>query len=205
MAKILMDEEWVCVRSEFASPEDSKALILGFQQVLGRTSGPDWGGAVRQLPNRTELACRFFEDAQLPDAAARVSELRARMLRQIRDHFAARCYPDLTLMSEMRIGDAHALHADAERQSLDGSWGENHTYWRTYVGLLYLNTSGTDYTGGVLRLPSVGMEIVPRTGLLVAFPCGRRYEHEVTPIISGSRFSIALWTSGDESRTEPWI
>lgn len=103
---------------------------------------------------------------------------------------------DSTTVMALREGGAQPLHADAEKQ-VDGVWQENHCPWRTHVALLYLNTSGEDYEGGVLNLPTQGVRIEPVAGLLVAFPATHEYVHEVTEVVNGVRYSLAVWMRND--------
>src|SRR5215207_8119623 len=86
----------------------------------------------------------------------------------------------------------------------DGRWVPNHTPWRAYTAMLYLNTSGVDYEGGPLRFPELGPEIVPRAGLLVGFPCGQQYQHEVTAVRQGSRYAISMRMTRDPAHAEDW-
>jgi predicted 2-oxoglutarate/Fe(II)-dependent dioxygenase YbiX len=119
-----------------------------------------------------------------------------------RNSFAAPdILPEWTLFAEMRVGDSRPLHADAARQTSDG-WEENHTPWRTHVGLLYLNSAGVDFQGGNLLLPEISRTILPSSGLFVAFPSGRNHQHRVTTIESGTRLSFVVWSTGDASRCE---
>ena len=153
---------------------------------------------------RTEVRCRAL-DALLPDKfGARLRTVRARAVARMKHFYAVPdAQPDLTLMSGMRVGDTHPLHADAEQRTPQG-WGPNHTSWRTHVGLLYLNTSGVDYEGGLLRLPALGRTISPVAGMFVAFPSDRAHEHEVTRIDTGERLSLAVWLTGDPAHAERW-
>ena len=158
----------------------------------------------RLLSSRDEVSLRsgqlFCERA----AAERLRNLRDRAVATIKERFQTPFeLPELSLVTEMRMGDSHPLHADAEVKTPQG-WRPNHTGWRTRVGLIYLNTSGIDYQGGLLRFPKLGRTISPRAGMLVAFPAGRRHLHEVTPVETGVRRSLAIWLTADPARAEQW-
>jgi predicted 2-oxoglutarate/Fe(II)-dependent dioxygenase YbiX len=127
-----------------------------------------------------------------------VTLVRDRVVAAMARFFGVHAWPDLTLLSEMRIGDCHPLHADAELQTADG-WVPNHTSWRSHVGLLYLNSIGDDYRGGMLHLPTIGLTIEPLCGLLVAFPSGSRFVHEVTKVEAGRRMSMAIWLTTESA------
>jgi 2OG-Fe(II) oxygenase superfamily len=111
---------------------------------------------------------------------------------------------EFTLYSEMRTGDSHPLHADAETVVSEGRWRPNHTPWRHSVALLYLNTCGLDFGGGVLVLPYLRKRIPPRVGTMVGFPATHDYCHEVTPIEWGTRRTLAMWMTTDPDFREDW-
>jgi predicted 2-oxoglutarate/Fe(II)-dependent dioxygenase YbiX len=113
-------------------------------------------------------------------------------------------YIDLTLVTEMQVGDCHPLHADSEQLDEHDCWVRNHTWWRRYTAILYLNTNGVDYHGGVLCFPEAGVEITPKAGLLIAFPSGRLYRHTVTPVDLGRRYSMAVWITDNHNYIEHW-
>jgi hypothetical protein len=46
--------------------------------------------------------------------------------------------------------------------------------------------------------------VVPETGELAGFGCGHRYQHEVTEIAAGLRYSISMWMTADTDRAEIW-
>ena len=70
-----------------------------------------------------------------------------------------------------------------------GSW-RWHTPQRDYSALVYLNDN---FTGGELVFPDVDVVIIPRAGLLVAFPSNHKCVHAVPKILSEKRYSIPVW------------
>lgn len=187
-------------------PHDRCAeIVAGFQAVAADPIANSEPAAIRRHPQRTEISARAVRDRLGADVERRVAETRQRILREVRAFF--RVPPlviDLTLLSEMREGDSHILHADNCRRNQSGGWEANHTPWREYAALLYLNTNGRDYDGGELSFPASGELIAPRAGTLVAFSCGREREHEVVPIRRGSRHSMSIWMTTDSSYAEAW-
>ncbi len=104
------------------------------------------------------------------------------------DAFSEPLSVECWILSSMRDGAEHTPHADAELA--DGS--PNHTPQRSHVGLLYLSTEGLDHSGGILH---VADEVYPsQRGLLVCFPSTKDYWHWVTPVTSGDRLALAVWT-----------
>lgn len=57
--------------------------------------------------------------------------------------------------------------------------------------VVYLND---DYEGGEIYFPNQDVEIKPSAGDMVIFPGGgHEYMHGVKPVISGRRYTIAMW------------
>jgi predicted 2-oxoglutarate/Fe(II)-dependent dioxygenase YbiX len=184
--------------------EDVAAVRAAFRQMMDAKAAGREFDEIRTSPVRTEVPCRNAAAVCVPEVIERLEHLRARAISRMREAFGAETlYPNFTLLSEMRVGDRHTPHADAERQTTEG-WVPNHTSWRTHVGLLYLNSSGVDYEGGQLRLTCLDVTITPASGMFVAFPAGRRHVHEVTRIEAGQRLSLAIWLTGEPERAECW-
>ncbi len=131
-----------------------------------------------------------------------IAGIRSRIISATKSSFAAPdIMPTWSAFTEMRVGASIGLHADAERET-PGGWEQNHSFWLSHVTLLYLGTSGIDFRGGDLVLPEVGRTIAPVAGQLVGFPSGRKHQHGVTTIESGTRLSIAVWFTRDAGRCE---
>ena len=114
---------------------------------------------------------------------------------QLNEFYGTAVEREWSVLTEMREGDSQPEHADAEQLNGD----PNHTPWRTHVALLYLTDGERDHTGGVLRLPALGLEYVAKPGLLVGFPATAEYGHEVTLVESGTRYALATWTRKGDS------
>lgn len=72
------------------------------------------------------------------------------------------------------------LHVD------DLGSGENHL-----SAVLYINE---DYSGGNIVFPTHNLHIKPKRFELIIFPGNLNYAHEVTEVISGTRFTVPFWT-----------
>jgi AMMECR1 domain-containing protein len=189
---------------EFATAQETECVRSAFLAAAGAAQSGDANIQATLLARRTEIAARALHELTSPVVATTLADVRQRAIATMESFFdIENGRADYTLFTEMRVGDSHPLHADAERETADG-WAPNHTPWRTHVGLLYLNTAGVDHQGGTLRLPGRGREIEPTAGLFVAFPSDRRYIHEVTTILAGARLTMAVWLTDDVSRTEHW-
>lgn len=76
----------------------------------------------------------------------------------------------------------------------------NHTSWREYTALVYLNE---DFSGGELVFEDgpcnrIYRKVLPiRKGMLVLAPNGADFYHEVLPIRRGTRYSLHIWYTKD--------
>ena len=76
----------------------------------------------------------------------------------------------------------------------------NHTGWREYTALLYLNDQ---FTGGEIAFEdgphnTKYRKVIPiKANLLVITPNGPNFYHEVYPIRSGQRYSLHFWYTSD--------
>lgn len=189
----------VLVQRDFVPPA-ACAELVGLFRAAARASQE-----VLSTPYRTEVAATLaVEDA--PALRVRVDEIRARARVAVASLYGCgdRLQVEYTLFSEMRVGDSHVLHADAERREPSGQWGPNHTPWRHSVALLYLNSYGIDFDGGELVLPDLGRRISPRAGELVAFPSTHEFCHAVSTVTRGSRCTLAIWMTEDADYRERW-
>jgi hypothetical protein len=68
-------------------------------------------------------------------------------------------------------------------------WVPNYVPARFYTSVLYLNA---DFQGGHTIFPQHNIDVTPRQGRFVAFPCGREHIHGVRPS-RGYRFAFNTW------------
>ena len=167
----------------FATAEECRDIISAFNRL-----GP--ARATRKVEHRIEIS-------GIALAGSRLHAVRERIIERRGEH------PDWTLVTAMSEGDSHDLHADAEKLEGD-EWVPNHTHWHTGVALVYLNSYARDYTGGILCLPQLNLELAPKQGMLVSFPAGRLYTHEVSKVLTGVRYTIAVWMTETPERYEQW-
>lgn len=197
----------VLVRPGFLTSDSCGVLITAFLKSAAMPmEGPAHRKPVRIMARRREVDGRFLARVSSPTARTILSSARVGAINAIRHHYGTEGPLDIefTLVTEMSTGDQHPLHADNERQEVDGRWVPNHTPFRDYVVMIYLNTGGMDFEGGVLRFPIMHRDIVPEAGELVGFTCGREHQHEVTPLIRGYRYSVAMWMTVNPLFAEIW-
>ncbi|MHA7872184.1 MAG: prolyl hydroxylase family protein [Hyphococcus sp.] len=90
-----------------------------------------------------------------------------------------------------REGGQYSIHADADIWTTETkSW--TRVLDRDLSLLLYIND---EFEGGRLIFPNCGFTIVPRRGLLVAFPSDWRYIHGAYPVTKGIRYAIVSWAA----------
>ena len=58
------------------------------------------------------------------------------------------------------------------------------------ASIYYIND---DYEGGEISFPDHNLRIKPKPNSLIFFPGNENYEHEVTKILSGDRYSSSMW------------
>ncbi len=192
------------IQHGFLSSTVCRDLIAGLKQISETYEKAD--DYVRRYEYRTSICGIAIKRAEIEGVSDRISEIRqcaADALRQFYD-FVVPTHIDFTLATEMRVGDCHPVHADSESRNDEGVWTANHTSYHYGAALLYLNNCGIDYEGGVLRFPSLEQEIIPQAGMLVGFICDRKYQHEVTPILRGTRYAISVWVTRDAAHAEYW-
>ena len=86
--------------------------------------------------------------------------------------------------AEVLVGSTYGPHVDkANMPSYDVS------------ALLYLNTAGIDYDGGLFAFIDEDADrlIRPHAGMLVAFHSDFKNLHHVRPVAAGDRFVLSLW------------
>ena len=192
------------IQHAFLSNALCRDLIAGLRQISETYEKAD--DYVRRYEGRTSICGIAIKRAEIEGVSDQISEIRQRAADALREFydFAVPTHIDFTLATEMRVGDCHPAHADSESCNDKGVWTANHTSYHYGAALLYLNNSGVDYEGGVLRFPSLEQEIIPQAGMLVGFMCDRNYRHEVTPIQHGRRYAISIWVTQDAEHAESW-
>jgi len=71
----------------------------------------------------------------------------------------------------------------------------NHTPQREASAIYYLNET---FDGGEIVFDRERLAVKPRRGLLLAFPSDGDHVHEVLPVRSGVRYTMAIWFTTQE-------
>lgn len=86
----------------------------------------------------------------------------------------------------------HIHDNDYENESLDEQIKRYPYLWSGHLSILaYLND---DYEGGELYFPDLDYSIKPKKGMLILFPGSLHYQHGVTPVTSGTRYTLSQWS-----------
>lgn len=96
-------------------------------------------------------------------------------------------YPEYTDLVLWREGQ----HMNVHRDDLPP-----HFEHRLYSSIVYL----TSCRGGSTIFPTVGIEVPPQAGRMIAYPSS--LPHGVRPVVSGKRYTLASWYTGDARRRE---
>ena len=87
------------------------------------------------------------------------------------------------------VGGHYLEHNDAEAFDHDkGEWKK--TIDRDVSFLFYLNS---EFGGGELEFPELGLTIKPKKGMMIAFPSYKEYVHKVHPVTWGHRYTLVSW------------
>ena len=85
------------------------------------------------------------------------------------------------------VGGHYIEHNDAETFH-DGEWRK--IAGRDVSFLFYLNS---EFGGGELEFPELGLTIKPKKGMMIAFPSYKEFEHKVHPVTWGHRYTLVSW------------
>jgi hypothetical protein len=191
----------IVLRDRVISRDRCELLVAEFRRIAG-LSGVR---GIRRQSLRVEIPGVVLAMMSSNEAAGALSDAREAAFCALEEtYFRGSAYHfDFTLVTEMRAGDLHGLHSDSERL-VEGGWVPNHTGWRSYSAIVYLNDGGADFSGGVLSFPGHGETVVPRAGRMVGFPSGHEYLHAVSEVTAGRRYTVAVWLTGDSRHREEW-
>ena len=90
------------------------------------------------------------------------------------------------------VGGHYIEHNDAESFH-DGDWRK--IAERDVSFLFYLNS---EFGGGELEFPELGLTIKPQKGMMIAFPSYKEYVHKVHPVTWGHRYTLVSWVATKE-------
>jgi 2OG-Fe(II) oxygenase superfamily len=166
-----------------ADDDDCRRLMTLYDQHANLTEVSDQTGfPVVYWPQ--------FRDT--PHAAEIVPRLVGECLRHIDQQLrpVEQVYPETVILAAIGAGGHHSRHADNCRQNEQGDWVANHTPHRDVTAICYLNG---EFEGGEIFFERTQLTVKPRRGLVLAFPSDADHVHEVFPVRSGLRYTMAVW------------
>jgi len=87
-------------------------------------------------------------------------------------------------------GPGMELGAHADNYWIDDPEKPHYTCHRDYSAVINLNDS---YVGGETFFAETEYKVIPKIGKLILFTSGKDHIHGVKEVISGSRYTMALW------------
>ena len=90
------------------------------------------------------------------------------------------------------VGGHYIEHNDAETFD-KGEW--RRIADRDVSFLFYLNS---EFGGGELEFPDLGLTIKPKKGMMIAFPSYKEFVHKVHPVTWGHRYALVSWVGTKE-------
>lgn len=90
-------------------------------------------------------------------------------------------------------GGHYSTHIDSESMFNNNGTLE----WRKNVNrdISFIYYFNDDFEGGGLVFPKLNVKILPKKGMLVAFPSDHHFEHGVEPVLTGERFAMVCWAT----------
>lgn len=177
---------------DFLGRETREAIVSAARAAAGAEAAVEDADALRVRREIRSVDEVDGADAYVRDCDARLEALRPALER----HF------DVALGAAEPAGLLRYATGGFYRPHRDRSSGTPGTRDRAVSVVVFVNgrEGGSRYEGGALRiygllgegpLAEVGLDMEPDAGTLVAFRS--EWQHEVTPVTSGQRFTIVTW------------
>ncbi len=113
---------------------------------------------------------------------------------------------NITFFCPVHGRDQSYLRAHCDGSCQGATYMPNHTPWREFTALLYLND---DFEGGEIVFEDgpynqLYRKIIPmRANTLVVTPNGKDFYHEVLTVRKGTRYSLHIWYTSDPRYRHP--
>jgi len=86
--------------------------------------------------------------------------------------------------------DSYGILKYGEGQFFTNHIDDHPDYHRRISTLYYLNE---DYFGGEINFPRFNISLKPKANQMILFPSTYVYNHSVSPVVSGTRYSVVSW------------
>tara|TARA_B100000131_G_scaffold1213_1_gene1275 strand:+ start:264 stop:839 length:576 start_codon:yes stop_codon:yes gene_type:complete len=104
-------------------------------------------------------------------------------------------YPEFSNLVYWAPGMSLGVHAD--NMWINDPKKSHYASHRDFSMVIYLNDN---YEGGKTFFNDNGYKVQPKTGKLIYFTSGKEDAHGVTKVISGHRYTFALWFTKNKKR-----
>lgn len=189
----------VQILENFVSGDDARTMIEGLSPHL--VESERFGMSETQLQNPIDMLRAVLNgesvikgDSPHPGGLL-FTETVNRVAKEINKFYEVDVVPLQPLMARISKGGRNDnLHCDSVQ--LDGTpWEDGNLLLEDleYSALVYLNESGTDYSGGEIRFPNQELVIKPQTGQMVFFRGDIDHPHGVSEVTSGERYALVLF------------
>lgn len=182
---------------ELASPEECEAL----RDFYDRTSWLDGLGTDYQGQNVVYTTDLYNFAGIDREEYELVIEIKKRMRGIAQEIWAPMpVYIESGNLNIFKVGSSMGEHADNEQPTgPGGSWVPNHSPWREFFSILYLNDN---FGGGETYWPKLGLRVKPRVGTAIFSPANRYYTHEVKKVKYFDRYAFAQWYTSVQKNCE---
>lgn len=154
---------------------------------FGNLSNNYWDGRVIQLKQVRDI---LIQDLMVKKRNEIMNILQSN-LHTIDIH--DKLYSDIICFSAWPKGYELKPHADSENPNNQ----PHEFYWRNFGAVMYLNS---DYEGGEIFFPRLGLEIKPEPGMVAIFPGTLKFLHGVKKVTEGVRLTIATFLTFDKNK-----
>ena len=86
--------------------------------------------------------------------------------------------------------DSYGILKYGKGQQFTNHIDDHPSYHRRVSTLYYLNNN---YTGGEINFPRFEITLKPKANQMILFPSTYVYNHSVSPVIEGERYSVVSW------------
>jgi hypothetical protein len=189
----------VQIIDNFISDDDAQALIDGLTPYL--VASERFGMAETLFEDNMKILKNvysgksIFENEKDHEAGLLFTETINRVADKINEFYGVDVVPLNPMLAEISKGGKNdGLHCDSVQ--IDGTpWDDENTGLEhlEFSALVYLNTSGVDYDGGVIYFPNQKLNIMPKTGQMIFFKGDIDHPHGVSEVTSGKRYALILF------------
>lgn len=186
--------------TDFVPAEDAKDLVDFFLEIEKPSPRENHSGSLGYLnsllASQISMATPVIPlvgDSRLDACILKVTDAIIRTRQAMEEFYGVELDLVQTAHTTIYPGEGNGLHSDST--NLDGSpiREDGAPEEIEYSAILYLNTNGTDFTGGEIHFPKQNLIYKPEAGSLIHFIGNADYIHEVTDVLSGKRVALIMF------------